>query len=49
MRLSENDERLKKEIEKALRTQREVFEKKAETYQAVARNFVILKKISQKQ
>ena len=45
MRLGENDERLKKEIEKALRAQKEVFDKKAETYQAVQRNFVILKKI----
>ena len=45
MRLGENDERLKKEIEKALRAQKEVFDKKAETYQAVQRNFFILKKI----
>ena len=43
MKLTDNDERLKGQIEKALKAQKEVFEKKLETYQAVLRNFSILK------
>lgn len=39
MKLGDNEERLKNEIEIALKTQKEVFEKKLETYEAVTRNF----------
>lgn len=49
MKLSDNDERLRAQIEVALKTQKEVFERKLETYAAVHRNFEILKKISIKQ
>lgn len=49
MKLSDNDERLKVQIELALKAQKEVFEKKIETYKAVQRNFGILKAISLKQ
>ena len=49
MKLSDNDERLKLQVERALKAQKEVFEKKLETYQAVLRNFQLLKQISLKQ
>ena len=49
MKLSDNDERLREEIAKALKVQKEVFQRKIATYEAVAKNFDILKKLSQKQ
>ena len=49
MKLSDNDERLREEVTKALKVQKEVFQQKINTYEAVARNFDILKKLSLKQ
>ena len=49
MRLSDNDERLCKQVMKALAAQKQVFQKKLGMYAAVERNFEILKKVSLKQ
>ena len=49
MKLSDNDERLRIQVEIALKTQREVYEKKIAKYSAIERNFHILKRISLKQ
>ena len=49
MKLSDNEERLRVQVELALKTQKEVFEKKMEKYAAIERNFQILKRISLKQ
>ena len=49
MKLSDNDERLREAVAKALKVQKEVFQRKIETYEAVAKNFGILKKLSKKQ
>lgn len=48
MKLTDNEERLRIQVEIALKTQKEVFEKKLEKYAAIERNFAILKRISLK-
>lgn len=45
MRLSDNDERLVEKLKAALVTQRQVFQRKAQMYEAVTKNFGILKKL----
>ena len=39
MKLTDNEERLRSQVELALKTQREVFDKKLEKYAAIERNF----------
>ena len=39
MKLTDNEERLRGQIELALKTQKEVFEKKLEKFAAIERNF----------
>ena len=39
MKLTDNEERLRTQVELAIKTQKEVFEKKLEKYAAIERNF----------
>ena len=49
MKLNEKDQRLRVQIHKALDAHREIFIKKKERYEAVERNFGILRRISRQQ
>ena len=49
MKLNEKDQRLRVQIHKALDAHREIFIKKKERYEAVERNFGILRRIGRQQ